>query len=352
MRLRRTAFALALLLPLAATAELWAALTLLTATSTLSVAEAVAVLGLHLFSAVGLAEAMRLRYRPGSAASWGGWRLGLSLALALPVIGPLIVVVLALRPVSPGAGAQAGFISPMEHRARQAEVERAADADQEVADLSVEALRDVLKDEDHSKRLGAVGALREMESRAAVDLLIQTLDNTVVEVRSHAVEALARLNKKFSVRVTEATRALKEEPSPDNHRLLGEVYHEFAALGMEDPAIQTHLHRMSVAHLRRAVPSDAPASVELLVMLAQGLEQLGVLDEALQIFTDVATKDGNHMPALLGLARVQFLQANFVELCQTCQRIAEADALLEDEEAVAAVTYWANLSRAGAGRRR
>ena len=347
--MRRTALALAVALPLALLTEAWALLTLLSVDRALEPAELIFILGLHLVSAVSVAEGLRLRYPPATPEGNGAWRMGLVLSLVIPALGLLISVVLLLRPCRAVALEEEEALSPMEYRTAQAHAERAAEAELETADGSVEALGDALKDRNKERRLGAVEALRGMENKEAVELLGKSLDNTVFEVRYHAVEALTSLNKKYSQRIAVATDTALKDPSPSNHRVLGEVYHEYASLEMEDPSIQQHLLRCALENLERSILPGFPTPVGTRVKLGWCHEQLGELDRALEKYQSVVDEIPYQAEALLGIARLQFRQARFGPLAATCRRILELGVSLEEADAMTAVSYWAKEPDNGEG---
>ena len=345
--MKRTLISLAGLMPLALLAEAWTVLSLLSMRHALEPAEIIFLVSLHLISAVIGAEGLRLRYAAGTPEATGAWRVALVLGLLLPVFGLMITAVLAIRPSRTMALEQEDTISPMEYRTVQAEAERRAEAELETADLSVEALGDSLKDPDKGRRLGAVEALRNMESKEAVELLGKSLENTVFEVRYHAVEALSRINEKYSQRIAVATRAVEEDPSPEKYRVLGEVYHEFASMEMEDPSIQEHLYRSAVATLSKSILPGFPTPIGVRVKLAWCHEQLGNLDEAMEKYQSVVDEIPVQTESLLGIARLQFRQARFGPLAATCRRILELGVSLSEQEAAAAVTLWGERPRGG-----
>ena len=345
--MKRTLISLAALVALALLAEAWTVLTLVSIRHALEPAELIFLVSLHLVAAVCAAEGLRLRYPAGSSEGAGAWSTGLVLSLLLPVFGLVITAVLAARPTRTVALEELDTLSPMEYRTVQAEAERRAEAELETADMSVEALGDSLKDSDKGRRLGAVEALRNMESKEAVALLSKSRENTVFEVRYHAVEALSRINEKYSQRIAVATRAVEEDPSPEKYRVLGEVYHEFASMEMEDPSIQEHLYRSAVATLSKSILPGFPTPIGVRVKLAWCHEQLGNLDEAMEKYQSVVDEIPVQTESLLGIARLQFRQARFGPLAATCRRILELGVSLSEQEAAAAVTLWGERPRGG-----
>ena len=348
--MRRAVLALGAMIPLALVAESWCVLWLLSVKQALAPAEILFLVSLHLVAAVCSAEGLRLRFPPGSNEGRGAWRMGLSLSLLLPVFGLAITVVLTARPPPVDDDTEADEdLSPMEHRTVLAEAQRRAEAGLETADLSVETLGDSLKDANKDRRLGAVEALRKMESKEAVQLLNRSLENTIFEVRYHVVEALARIDEKYSQRIAAATEAVAQDPSPDNHRILGEVYHEFASMEMEDPSIQEHLYRSAAGTLKRSILPGFPTPIGVRVKLGYCYERLGRLDEALEKYQSVVDEIPMQTEALLGIARLQFRQAQLGPLAATCRRIMDLKVSLEDHDASAAVTYWGRRSTGEGG---
>jgi hypothetical protein len=319
----RRLLALALALPLGLIAETVATLVLMTHNGPMGLPKILSLLGLHLFSSAALAEALRLRYPPGSPAGPGAWQLGLTLALLLPGFGPLLVALLAVRPPRSAVVKEDDFVSPMEYRKQQAEAQLAVEADKGHAGVQVEAIGDALKDEDKAKRLGAVEALRALENKQAVELLGKSLKNTVFEVRYHAVEALATINKKYSARIAKASDAVEKNPTPNNLRALGEVYFEYASLEMEDPSIQLHLYRNAVESLRKAITPESPPEPAMLLKIAACLDALGENEQAWHTYQAVLNQDPRSVPALLATARLHFEQGRFDELPGACRQILE-----------------------------
>lgn len=337
----RTPLSLLLALPLGLAAELTAALLLLVHSGPMGLPKILSLLGLHLFATAALAEALQLRYEAGSPGATGAWQLALALAMLLPGFGPLLVAVMVVRPPRAALAKGDDFISPMEFRKQQAEAQLAIEGDKGHAGVQVEAIGDALKDSDKAKRLGAVEALRALENKQAVEMLSKSLKNTVFEVRYHAVEALATINKKYSARIAKATDAVEKKPTPANHRTLGEVYHEYAMLEMEDPSIQLHLHRNAVGNLTRAITPNAQPDPELLTRLATSLEAMGELEQASHKYRAALAHDPNNLAALLGSARLQYRQAQYERLPATCRQILKLGAKEVSQDYINVLALWA-----------
>lgn len=347
----RALLALLVVLPLALVAEAFALHVLLAASGPLDARQLVMLLGLHLFSAVLAGEGARLRYPPGETARDGAWRLGLTLSLLLPGFGLLVVLVLMLRPPRGVRVKLDLLVSPMEYRKQQAEAELAAEAEKGTAGVAIETIGDALKDKDKAKRLGAVEALRALQNKEAIELLGRSLENTVFEVRYHAVEALAGINKKYSERIARATAALERDPGPRTQRALGEVYYEYASLEMEEASIQLHLYRNAVEHLREAqLPGERP-DPEVLLRIALSLESLGEREQAFHAFKETLAILPTSSGALLGLARLQFQRAEFDQLRETCRTLLELDDPALREASLASVlTLWSEGLASGEAR--
>jgi tetratricopeptide (TPR) repeat protein len=336
----RTALAFLVALPAGLAAEIAATLLLVLAEGAIGVPKILSLVGLHLFASVALAEGLYLRYAPDAPGARGAWQIGLALGLLLPGFGPLLVAIMVVR-APRSALFKTDGISPMEYRKRQAEAQLAAEAARGHAGVQVEALGDALKDEDKARRLGAVEALRALENKQAVELLGRSLKNTVFEVRYHAVEALATINKKYSARIAKATAAVERNPTPQNHRVLGEVYYEYACLEMEDPSIQLHLYRNAVASLRRAFSPETPPVPELLLKIGASLEALGEQEQAWHTYRAVLNQQPTNLEALLGSARLQFQQAQYDQLRDTCRQILQLGDKEVSQEYLNVLALWA-----------
>ena len=337
----RALLAIIVVLPLAMLAEASALLYLLTVPGSLSWSQMVILAGLHLFASVAAAEGLGLRFVGGARGRSGGaWQLGLVQSLFLPGFGVLLTCLMILRPPRTVMVKEDDLQSPMEFRKQQAEAELAAEADKGVAGVNVEAMVDALKDKDKAKRLGAVAALQAIENKQAVELLGNSIENTVFEVRYHAVEALSSINKKYSQRIAEASRDVEDDPSPAHHGKLGEVYHEFASLEMEDPSIQAHLFRNAVENLRAAVDGGVQDPA-LWLKLGDSLENTGEHAAARQIYDIVLQYDPRSMEALLGIARLQYRLAQFDDLPITCRQILSIDPHGVSQEYLDVLALWA-----------
>ena len=337
----RSLFAVLVALPLAMLTEALALLYLLSAPETLAWQQMVVLAGLHLFASLVAAEGLGLRFAGGPGGNSGGaWQLGLVQSLFMPGFGVLLTCVMILRPPRTVLVKQDGDQSPMEFRKQQAEAELAADAQKGHAGVNVEAIGDALKDDDKAKRLGAVAALQAIENKQAVELLGNSIENTVFEVRYHAVEALSTINKKYSQRIAEATKAVEDEPSPANHGKLGEVYHEFASLEMEDPSIQAHLFRNAVENLSAAVQGGLQDPA-LQLKLGDSLENSGDAAAARQAYDNVLRFNPGSMEALLGIARLQYRLAQFDDLPVTCRQALSIDPTGGSQEYLDVLALWA-----------
>ena len=285
--------------------------------------------------------------------------MGLALALLIPAFGALLVAIMIARPPRSALVKTDDFVAPMEYRKQQAEAQLAAEADKGHAGVQVEAIGDALKDENKAKRLGAVEALRSLQNKQAVELLGKSLKNTVFEVRYHAVEALATINKKYSNRIAKATDLVEKKPTPEHYRALGEVYQEYASLEMEEPSIQLHLYRNAVANLRKAISPNSTPDPKMLLKLASCLEALGEFEQAWHTFRAVLNQEPQNQEALLASARIQYQQAQFDQLPQTCRQILDLGTKNLNQDYINVLALWAEgpeaiglVQSGGAGGRR
>ncbi|MCK5799575.1 MAG: HEAT repeat domain-containing protein [Deltaproteobacteria bacterium] len=299
-----------------------------------------AILGLHVFASLTIGEGLKLRIPKNHPSGLGAWRIGFYLVFFLPMFGILLGVILTFRPPKVAMQLQDDFLSPMEYRKQQAEAELADEAALGHVSADVETVADALKDEDKAKRLGAVEALREMGDKQAVELLSQSLNNTIFEVRFHAVEALAGINQKFSKQIATATQAVERDPSPDNHLILANVYYDYASLEMEEESIQQHLYRNASSSYRQFLSQKSDP--EAMMKASSCLDRLGERDEALAGYKNVLTADPNNFSANLGIARAQFGAGQFQQLRETCRRILDLTLDRPPERDIAEVlVMWA-----------
>ena len=274
------------------------------------------LLGLHVFSAVSAAEAFALLVSP-APTQHVSWRSGLVLGLLVPG-GALLLVPMLFRAPRLTADVAPEDLSPMEARKLQAEAQADAGLAKETAGVNVETIGDALRDKDHKRRLGAVRALRDLDEKAAVQLLLQSVKNTAFEVRFSAVDALAKMNKKYADRIAAGIDALDADPSTANHRALAETYHEYASLEMEEESIQLHLYRRALAHFEQS-RADEKTDTRLDSKIAQCLHQIGEHDRAKAVLTTILRKEPRQVQALLGLAQIHYAQGRFADLREVCQ---------------------------------
>jgi tetratricopeptide (TPR) repeat protein len=299
-----------------------------------------ALLGLHVFASLIVGEGFKLRLPVDHPGALGAWRTGFYLVFFLPMFGVLLGAILIARPPKVALQIEDDFLSPMEYRKQQAEAELAEEAAKGHVSADVETVADALKDTDKAKRLGAVEALREMGNKQAVELLSQSLNNTVFEVRFHAVEALAGINQKFSKRIGAASQVLERDGSPDNHLALAEVYYEYATLEMEEESIQQHLYRKASSGFREYL--QANPELGILIKAAHCLDRLGEAEQALAAYRQVLNADPADLDANLGLAKAQFGAGQYQQLRETCRGILDMSLKRAPEREVAEVlAMWA-----------
>ena len=311
---------------------------LLTAPLPLSSALSFALLGLHLFSSVLAAELFRLRMRHSATLAKSAWRLALVLTLLLPMVGLVMICILILRPPRTPETPIEHALSPAEERKISAEGELAREADQQPAGQNIEAIGDALKDSEKAKRLGAVNALRKLENRQAVEMLGLSLQNTLFEVRFHAVEALAGIAQKHSQKIGEMTRVIADDPSEENHGKLGDIYFEYAELSMEEASIQEHLYRNAVIHLRQSVPKRAKMAGGTAMKIGLCALKLDALSDARAALRLAAEDPQFAYQAQLALANIAYRSDNFARLRALTRSLLQHEDLNEEHRDV--LTYW------------
>lgn len=300
-----------------------------------------ALLGLHIFASALVGEGLKFRFPADHPGALGAWRTGFFVVFMLPIFGVILGAILIARPPRVAMVLEDEFLSPMEYRKQQAEAQLAAEAALGHVEADVEIVADALKDEDKAKRLGAVEALREIADKKAVELLGQSLNNTIFEVRFHAVEALAGINQQFSKRIGKANLEIERDPTPERHLTLGEVYYEYASLEMEEDSIQQHLYRKA-SHAYKIFLDANPQRTDILFKAAICLENLGELPQALSAYKAVLAANPRDLDANVGIARLHYGAGNFQQLRETCRMILDMKLEKVPEREVAEVlTMWA-----------
>lgn len=284
--------------------------------------EVAGVFALHL-GAGGLC-AVGLALRPGPdpgpdperTASLAG--VGGLIGLAFPGFGPLAC--LALSIVAPEGGRAEVPAESLELRRRRAAMganERKRATQQLGA--GIDALVDALKDRDAKVRVAAIDALKDAESPAAIKLLAQARTNTIFDVRIRAVERLGKISSAWSDRLADARAAWSANPTePGPNRRLASLLVECGELGIESPEASRQFFVQAVQHAQAALDAGDDDR-EVLLALASALARTERWAAAEAVYRLLADRDDHDLPALLGLAEMQFLRQDLRALPLTCR---------------------------------
>jgi hypothetical protein len=342
----REVVAPAALVLVALVAELCALMGVVLASPALQPGRLTMVLAAHLVAAVAIAEAARLRLPRGDPSGLGAWRLGATLAIGLPVYGPLLTILLVVRSPRPTAAKPDADLSPLQRRQQQAEACRVVHRGIKAAPVAgVDSIREALKDDDKARRLGAVEAARQLDGRRAARLLGGALDNTVVDVRFHAADALSGIGQRLAERVERAREELARKPMAAHHARLADLYDEYASLQAEEAAIRQHFYRRALHHYRQASACrGSSAQPELVLKVGRCLEALGDGAGALDVYRELERREPGGREALLGRARVQFQQQDYPGLRLTCQQLARLPRAAGRGVEAEAAAFWAGCA--------
>ena len=263
-----------------------------------------------------------------------GWLLG----LALPIFGPLVSLLIAVRPL--GGIGQHGTPGSMEAERRRAAataLERRRHQQEVGAELN--AIVDALKDRDKSVRIAAIDALRGDTSPEAVRILSQSRDNTMFDVRMRAVEGLGRISKDYSDKMA-AVRAQLETSADDSrlHLQLADLCLTYGRLGIEDEHMTRGFYDRSVRHAQ--VARKLGAGRQAALVLAGALRELKDYEGVEGVYRDLLRQDESDPDALLGIAESQFLRRDLKALRDTCRWVLQQAGNKLDSTKIQTLRFW------------
>lgn len=207
----------------------------------------------------------------------------------------------------------------------------------------IQPLVDALKAVDVNLRKGAVDALAEKRNPEAIKLLAESLDNTVLEVRYHAVEALERISKSYGDRIMEAQEMLEETPNAyESIMALGDRYYDYATSAVEDVMLSEYYLYQAFNQYTKAIEID-DSDAELLVRYGDILNRLGRDEEALKSYRNALGRDEDQrVDALVGLADVCLKMGRIKEVREIAQRLETATSVTP--EVLSATAMWRDSS--------
>ncbi|WP_111496980.1 tetratricopeptide repeat protein [Marinobacter bohaiensis] len=196
-------------------------------------------------------------------------------------------------------------------------------------------LQQVLRDAaDPEKRLKALIATRQMDSREAIVILRQALRDKTDDVRLLAYSMLEQKEKTLShqiIRLQDALRTASDEQGLILQRRLAQLWWEMAYLGLAQGGLQRHYLENARATLLRLV--DRRPRHGDYHLLGRVHLQLGQLDDARAAFEQAQALNAPPAKIQPYLAEVAFLQRDFANVrhhlsaCPSTERDAGIESL-------------------------
>ncbi len=203
----------------------------------------------------------------------------------------------------------------------------------------VQPLVDALKGADVDLRKGAVDALAAKNDPEAIRMLANSLENTMLEVRYFAVEALSEISKDFGDRIIEAQQEAEANPqSYEAIAALGGCYYDYAISDVEDKTLSEYYLRQAHNEYHKAVQL-AGNDVALLARFAEVLMRLDKFQEALDAYHSAASRDPRNLKAMIGIADAYFQMGKIQEVRRIVRQMKTSFGNLPDD-AQQAASIW------------
>lgn len=178
----------------------------------------------------------------------------------------------------------------------------------------IQPLVDAISDVDHELRKGAVAALAEKRDPKSIKVLADSLENTVLEVRYYAVEALAKISKSYADRIIELQAKLEKYPeSLENIVELSNCYYEYAISNVEDENLSEYYLTHASEQIQKALKIKND-DVKLLLQYGDILTRMDKYEDALEVLNKVLTFDKKNMDVLIRLADIHFKMGSIREV--------------------------------------
>lgn len=185
----------------------------------------------------------------------------------------------------------------------------------------IQPLVDALSDIDHELRKGAVVALAEKRDPQSIKVLADSLENTVLEVRYYAVEALAKISKSYADRIIELQDKLEKNPaSVENIVELANCYFEYATSNVEDENLSEYYLTHARDQLQKALKIKSD-DAKLLLKYGDILTRMDKYEDALKVLNKVLTFDQKNIDVLIRLADIHFKMGSIKEVKIITKRI-------------------------------
>lgn len=203
----------------------------------------------------------------------------------------------------------------------------------------VQPLIDALKGEDVEIRKGAVNALAAKKDPAAIKALADSLENTALEVRYFAVEALGKISKDFSDRIIDAQTAVEQNPGVYSYIVdLATCYYEYAVSAVEDKTLSEFYLRQAFNEYGKAFELNQ-TDMGLLIRYAEVLTRLDEFKKALELYQLAASGGNDKIDAMVGMADVCFKMGNLKEVKKIAKQL-KASTEKMPEQVQQAVSIW------------
>lgn len=274
-----------------------------------------------------------------------GWLIG----LVFPLFGPAAVLILGVS--LPMRTVRAHPLeSPQSIRSRAASAALERKRGEQQLDTSLDAIVDALKDRDPKVRVAAIDALSGESSKRSARLLAEARQNTIFDVRVRAVQALGRMAKTQSDRLTASRKALALDPrSPALHREVARICFDYAQLGIEDTRMSQLLSLQARTHAQAALDLG-DTDRETSIILARASNELGFHEEAERAYRRLLLRDDRDTDALIGVAESQFARRAFGQLPLTCRWVLHQAGKNLDQAAIDALKFWVRGEAVESGR--
>lgn len=208
------------------------------------------------------------------------------------------------------------------------------------ATLSVEPAIDIMRDEDLRLRIATIGVLAEQGTAEAVRLLELLASDPDDYVRTHAAQALERIDTRWYLFVKQREAAATSSASPEAWADVARAHMTLAQMKARAPVLRDFHLQQAANALERALEHEERAT--WLLMKAEIELQADQDGEAESLVERALAQDPQNLEAQLLLAKLFYRRGDYARVQRQCRVLATREDLSPDLGDV--VAFWTVLS--------
>lgn len=206
------------------------------------------------------------------------------------------------------------------------------------ADTEVQPLADILHGGDLQLKASAIDVMTRLQGKQLIRMMRDLLRAPESDIRFQASVGLSKLEASMSDTIAQAKIAAEgDRTDPENARLLGRLYLDYALSGLLDETTAAHYATMALIELRRAETLD-PA-VRTTVDQARCHMVLKDLAECLELLNNQTVASEDQEQAVMLRLEARYALGEYDKLRE--EAAAVIDVVFEDPANEAIVQWWA-----------